>query len=88
MKFDFDPRKSEANRRERGFGFAYAARVFLGDALISFSRSERDGRRMKAVGLIDGEIYAVVFVDSGEIRRIISARRASRKERREWLESE
>ena len=44
--------------------------------------------RMKAVGEIEGELYTVIFVDRGDVRRIISARPASRRERREWLRSE
>ena len=30
MKIEFDPIKSARNEAERGFGFGFAARVFLG----------------------------------------------------------
>lgn len=88
MDIEFDPRKSELNRRERGFGFGFAARVFLGRISVSFARVESGEKRMKAVGRIEGFCYAVIFLDEGEVRRIISARRANRKETKQWLESE
>ncbi|MGI4797204.1 MAG: hypothetical protein ACRYG8_24755 [Janthinobacterium lividum] len=32
-----------------------------------------------------GQLMAVVYTDRGEVRRIISARLASKRERAEWL---
>ena len=43
---------------------------------------------MKAIGDIEGVIYAVIFFDTNNMRRIVSARAASRKDRQEWLASE
>ena len=42
---------------------------------------------MRAIGEIDGAVYVVIFFDDGEVRRIVSARPASRKEREQWLMS-
>ena len=84
MDFTFDPNKSERNLQERGFGFGYAARVFGGHPMISLAKVIDGELRMKAVGEIEGELFAVIFVDRDNVRRIISARPASRKERREW----
>ena len=33
MQFDWDPGKDERNRRERGFGFDFAALVFEADTI-------------------------------------------------------
>ena len=41
---------------------------------------------MRAVGEIEGELDIVIFVGRGDVRRIISARSASRTERREMAE--
>ena len=84
MEFEFDPAKSELNRRERGFGFAFAAKVFFGRTLETSARDVGSESRVKAVGRIDGLCYVVIYTDRGTVRRIISARRASRKETREW----
>lgn len=84
----FDPPKSERNERERGFGFLYAARVFLGPTVEREDRRIDYGEeRIVALGQIDGMVFAVVYTwrvtDEGEpMRWIISARRADRKERR------
>ena len=84
MTVTYDPSKSEWNRRERGFGFGYAARVFDGAVEMTFARVEGGEVRLKAVGEIDGVLFAVIVTDQDDVRRIISARPASRIERREW----
>ena len=85
MEISFDPAKDAKTKAERGFGFEFVALVFEGHVMETiddrFSYSEI---RVKAVGEIDGELFAVVYTDRGDVRHIISARRASRKERREW----
>jgi uncharacterized DUF497 family protein len=88
MEIDFDPAKSERNRTERGFGFGFAARIFLGRISVSFARAQQGEVRMKAVGRIEDYCYAVIFFDDGDVRRIVSARRANRKETQQWLASE
>jgi uncharacterized DUF497 family protein len=85
MDIEFDPAKSDRNLAERGFGFAFAARIFSGPvALFEDTRREYGEVRMIAIGEIDGVLYKVVFTDRGGIRRIISANRASRQEKRLW----
>ncbi len=85
MGFEWDDAKSAANRHSRGFGFAYAAGIFLGPTLeATDGRHDYGELRIRAIGAVDGEVLLVVFTDRGEIRRIISARRANRKERLKW----
>lgn len=89
MEIEFDPAKSDKTLRDRGFGFAYAARVFLGPVVeFDSKRSDLNERRIVALGEVEGEVLAVVYTDRGDVRRIISARRASRKERRIWKENQ
>lgn len=88
MEFTFDPFKSERNRQERGFGFAYAAQIFLGRTLEFDARDAEGEVRIKAIGRIDAFCYVVIYTDRHETRRIISARRANRKETKAWLASE
>lgn len=88
MRFDWDPIKSERNRQERGFGFDFAALIFEG-ATIDWTDDRRDygEARVRAIGEADGLVLYVVFTDRGDVRRIISARLASRKERDQWRAS-
>ena len=82
--FEWDEAKSERNRVMRGFGFAYASRVFLGRHLLEESRADPGERRFVATGPVDEVIITVVWTPRGATRRIISAWRASRKERRRY----
>ncbi len=85
MLFEWDEAKSRHALSERGFGFDYAARIFLGPTL-----EQRDVRRdygeirITAIGQVDDDILFVVYTDRGNVRRIVSARLASRKERESW----
>ena len=82
MDFEWDDAKSVWTRRTRGFGFETAARNFQGPTLdVQDERRDYGEERMVALGAIGGEILAVVYTDRGGVRRIISARRANRRER-------
>ena len=73
------------NQQERGFGFDFAALVFEGGT-IEWPDGRRDygETRMRAIGEADGLVLHVVLTDRGDVRRIISAQLASRKERDLW----
>jgi len=85
--FSWDRRKSEANLAERGFDFEFASAIFSGPTLErEDSRQDYGERRMVAIGAADGILLVVVYTDrvmSGVRveRRVISARRASKRER-------
>lgn len=85
MDFDWHDEKSETNLRERGFGFDFAALIFLGRTLQQTDERQDYGEtRVNALGEIEGDIYHVTFTDRGLVRWIISARSANRKERQRW----
>ena len=85
MEFEWDDAKSERNRRERGFDFATAALIFAGPVqTVVDERRDYGEERIIAIGEIDGEVLVLVYTDGGQVRRIISARRANRKERETW----
>jgi uncharacterized DUF497 family protein len=89
LEYDFDPSKSDRNERERGFGFAFASLVFERRAVeVADTRFAYGEPRTRAIGEIDGVIYAVVYTDRDGVRRIISARIANRRERELWHSSE
>lgn len=85
MRFDWDPDKDERNQQKRGFGFDVAALIFEAGT-IEWPDERRDygEARVRAIGEVDGLVLHVVFTDRGDVRRIISARLASRKERDQW----
>lgn len=80
--FEWDPEKSEANYRTRGFDFAYAALIFEGHTIELDDRRHRYGeRRIQVIGQVDEDILFVVYTWRGGARRIISARLAGKGER-------
>ena len=85
MRFEWDQDKGERNQRERGFGFDFAALIFEGETIEWLDERQDYGEaRVRAIGEADGLVLYVVFTDRGDVRRIISARLASRKERDRW----
>ncbi len=93
MRWSWDPNKDRINRRKHGLSFATALRVFSDPFAMSEPDRIEDGEeRWRTIGLIEGA--AVVLVahtfredpDGTVAIRIISARRATRQERRRYEE--
>ena len=88
MRFVWDSSKSDANLRERGFDFAFASLIFEGFTVEAEDRRRDYGeRRIVAIGTADGVHLTLVYTNRmmgsrGTARRIISARRSSRRERK------
>jgi uncharacterized DUF497 family protein len=84
--FEWDPAKSDRTFVERGIDFAFATLIFDG-ALIERAdlRHDYGEERFVATGLAGGQALTVVYTDrmksdSIVVRRIISAREASKHE--------
>jgi len=88
VRFEWDEGKSDANFEERGFDFEFASLIFDSPTLeVEDRRNDYGERRVVAIGVADGLHLTVVCTDrehpSGQVaRRIISARRSSRHERK------
>lgn len=91
--FAWDPAKAASNKRKHGVSFETAVRVFTDpNALVEQERIEDGEQRWQAVGIVEGSLMLAVAHtalenDGGETIRIISARRADRKERRRYEEA-
>ncbi|MGE5815058.1 MAG: BrnT family toxin [Acidobacteriota bacterium] len=86
--FEWDPRKAKANATKHGVSFDEAVTVFLDrNAMdgpdLEHSRTEQRFRRLGRS--VDGRVLMVAYTlrrtGDGETIRLISARRASRRER-------
>ncbi len=89
MRFEWDPNKAALNEEKHGVSFREASTVFA-DAKARIHDDPDHSiieRREIIVGhsVVHG-ILLVVFTQRGDAVRIISARRASRKERRKYEE--
>ncbi|MDB5873686.1 MAG: hypothetical protein JWQ07_3128 [Ramlibacter sp.] len=90
LRFEWDSAKAAANLRKHGVSFELAMHVFADP--LAFSRQDRieDGeQRWQTLGVVDGLLLLLVAHtvredDDGEVTRIISARQATRKEKRDY----
>jgi uncharacterized DUF497 family protein len=92
-EFDWDPAKALSNRRKHGVAFEEAATVFLDAlALTVYDATSRAEERWFTLGCdAAGRLLAVAHtyeeMAPGRARvRIISARKATRRERRDYEE--
>lgn len=88
MRVEFDPAKNAANLKKHGVPLALAVRLDWDAALVWVDdRYDFDELRMIALAPETNTLYYVAFVDCGEARRIISLRRALRKEVKYYVEN-
>lgn len=85
MQFEWDEAKSDWTAEHRGFGFNLAILIFDGSTIErTDTRRDYGEDRIVAIGQADDLILTVTYTDRGDVRRIISARVANRKERALW----
>ena len=85
MHFQYDPAKGVVNLRKHGVSFADAEGVFYDPLALHRLDDAEAEERFVAVGLGSaGQILVVVYTLRGEEVRLISARRATPKERRDY----
>ena len=91
LRFEWDPEKAAGNLDKHGVSFEEAATVF-GDPLgriVDDPRHSADEPRYVLLGRSERQqLLAVMFTERAEAIRLISARKATRRERREYEEGE
>ena len=85
MDSEWDEAKRQANILKHGVDFVDAIEMFAGRFIETEDRRRDYGeRRYQAFGELDGRVTEVVYTWRDDRRRIISARRARRNERRAY----
>jgi uncharacterized DUF497 family protein len=80
-RFEFDPVKDAVNRRKHGCSFADALALdWPSLAVIEDRRMDYGERRWRGMGDIGERLHCVVFTVRNDAIRIISLRRANRRE--------
>lgn len=91
--FEWDESKAETNERKHGVSFESAARVFDDPyAVAEQDRTEHGEQRWQTLGMVEGIVMLLVghtVQEEGqdEIIRIVTARKATRKERQGYDEN-
>ena len=88
IRFDCDPRKAKSNTRKHGVSFEEAQSVFFDEQalLVEDPRPLHEEERFVLLGL-SASVRLLVVVHAlrdGDVIRIISARKATRLEAREY----
>lgn len=83
MDFEWDETKRNSVIERHGIDFKDAIRIFAGTVWETPSPRMDEDRRL-AVGAVDGITIAVVYMIRDGRRRIITARRARKNERRDY----
>jgi uncharacterized protein len=87
--YEWDPLKATANVRKHGVSFEEAASVFLDRAALTFVDPDHSEDEERAITIGRSARRRVLFVAHTERRdrlRIISARRATRREQEQYEE--
>lgn len=88
MRIEFDPRKNEINLAKHRISLALAKELDWEAALVWVDdRADYGETRMVALAPKTEVLYYVAFVDRGPIRRIISLRRANRREVKHYVQN-
>ena len=88
LQFEWDEEKAAANLRKHGIDFRDAARVFDDEYRKEYydvAHSDKEDR-FNIIGLVDDVLF-VVYTERRDIIRMISARPATRHERRLYYDS-
>jgi len=81
VQFVFDPGKDATNLGKHGLSLAAAAELSWDEALVWIDdRADYGEVRMVALAPMGDILFFVAFVDREQARRIISLRRANRRE--------
>jgi uncharacterized protein len=90
VKFEWDARKASANLRKRRVSFRDAATVFADPLARIHDDPQHSTGEMREIiiGLAsDGSVLLVSFSERGDTVRLISARRATAREKHEYEEA-
>lgn len=85
LTFEWDPPKARSNFAKHGVGFEEASTIFgdpLSLTIADPEHSQTEERYVTMGTAFTGKLLVVVHTDRGDHIRIISARRASRRERK------
>jgi uncharacterized DUF497 family protein len=89
MKFEWDSYKAQTNLKKHGVDFAEATSVLKDNLAITIYDRHPDEDRYVIIGISDlGQLLVVIYTLRGNKIRLISARKANKRERQQYLNQE
>ena len=89
MIYEWDPAKAKENLRDHGVSFDEAATVFLDPLALTFpdpDHSDEEDREITIAVTTNDRVVFVSHCQRGDRIRIISARKVTRRERKQYEE--
>ena len=87
MRFEWDEDKRQTNLKKHGFDFDGIEAVFEGDTLIVLDdRFDYGETRFVTFGIFYRRVVAVTHLQTNDVIRIISVRKATKNEQRRYFE--
>jgi uncharacterized DUF497 family protein len=81
MHIEFDAHKNDTNIRDRGLSFERAVNFDFEHAVFTQDvRRDYGETRFRALGYLDDRLHALVFTEAAEGIRVISFRKANKRE--------
>jgi uncharacterized DUF497 family protein len=81
VEITFDPSKDRLNQTKHGLSLALAEVLFAGTFYsVEDDRFDYGETRNIALGIIRGRVFVCVYTDRGTERRVISLRKANKRE--------
>ena len=90
LTFEWNLRKARTNLGKHGIGFEEAATIFGDRSSLTIPDPEHSAVEQRYITMgraFDGKLLVVVHTERGDNIRLISARRANRRERRFYEKS-
>lgn len=84
MRFEYDPKKDEANQEKHHVSFDEAAQIWSDPDLLVLHAKRRGEKRMLAIGCSLSVLFSAIHTRRGDAIRIISARCATQRDRRAY----
>jgi uncharacterized protein len=86
MRFEWDEAKREANLRKHRIDFVTVEKVLTGETVSYLDeRFDYGETRFVTLGLLDGNVVAVVHTITEEVIRVISVRKAMKNEEESYF---
>lgn len=85
MKYQWDPKKADSNYKKHGVYFSDAVSVFSDELAVAIDDDSPDEKRFVTLGMdAFARVLVVIYTWRGDDIRIISARKATQKERKQY----
>ena len=80
MKFEWDNKKNETNRDKHGIDFETARKLWMDQFRVDILAPYPNEDRRILLGRLKGKVWAAIYTLRGDSVRIISVRRARKRE--------